>query len=184
MRVDPETARDRALIVALQAGDAAAPPTLLSHYRDLVFALCYRMLGHRQDAEDVLQETFVRALRGIGGFDAARPLRPWLLGIAANRCRTALVRRRRRPVPLPGDELPLEAAPVPAIDPDLPAALAEAVARLRPEYQQVFTLFHSQGLPYDEIARRIGRPVGTVKTWLHRARLALAEELARRGYSA
>ena len=55
------------------------------------------MMGHRHDAEDVAQEVFVRALRGIAGFDAERPVRPWLLGIAANRCRTALSKRGRQP---------------------------------------------------------------------------------------
>ena len=84
---------DRALVEALLSRDPHAPRLLVERFQAVVFALCFRMMGHRQDAEDVAQETFVRALRGIAGFDPDRPVRPWLLGIAANRCRTALGKR-------------------------------------------------------------------------------------------
>src|SRR5215470_2911121 len=90
---------DRALIEALRSGDPQAPRLLVERFQGVVFGLCLRMMGHRHDAEDVMQEAFLRALRGISGFDAARPLRPWLLGIAANRCRTALALRPRRAAP-------------------------------------------------------------------------------------
>ena len=67
-------------------------------------------------------------------------------------------------------------------DPDgLAGELQQAVDRLRPEYRLVFLLYHEQKLPYGEIARSLERPVGTVKTWLHRARAELADYLARRG---
>src|SRR4051812_32777615 len=89
---------DRALVEALRSADPQAPRLLVERFQGVVFGLCFRMLGHRQDAEDVMQESFVRALRGISGFESHRPLRPWLLGIAANRCRTALSGRARRPV--------------------------------------------------------------------------------------
>src|SRR4051794_4008897 len=88
---------DSALVEALQSGEPQAPRLMIERYQGVVFGLCFRMMGHRHDAEDVMQETFVRALRGISGFDVNRPFRPWLLGIAANRCRTALSRRAHRP---------------------------------------------------------------------------------------
>ena len=143
------------------------------------------MTGHRHDAEDVAQETFLRALRGIGGFDAGRPIRPWLLGIAANRCRTALTRRGRRPGPVEAARALECVDPRPTLaDPDdLAGELARALEQLRPEYRAVFTLFHEQNLPYEEIAQAIGRPIGTVKTWLHRARAELAGHLSRRDVS-
>src|SRR5438552_3290062 len=81
---------DRDLVAGLRAGDPRAPRVLVERFQGVIFGLCVRMLGHRQDAEDVAQEVFLRALRGVAGFDGSRPLRPWLLGIAANRCRTAL----------------------------------------------------------------------------------------------
>src|SRR3954447_18427373 len=92
-----EPVDDRALVEALRSGDPQAPRLLIEQFQGVLFGLCLRMMGHRHDAEDVMQEVFLRALRGVHGFDGERPLRPWLLGIAANRCRTALARRARRP---------------------------------------------------------------------------------------
>ena len=163
---------DPALVEALQTGDPQAPRLLIEQYQGVVFGLCYRMMSHRQDAEDVVQETFLRALRAIAGFDVARPLRPWLLEIAANRCRTALSLRTRRP-PLAASESIEERAdprPGPADSDDLAAELERGLRELRPEYRLVFVLFHEQNLTYEEIAEAVSRPIGTVKTWLHRAR--------------
>ena len=71
---------------------------------------------------------------------------------------------------------------LPQADPDdVAGELERALEKLRPEYRLVFSLFHEQHLPYDEIGAAIGRPVGTVKTWLHRARAELADHLSRRG---
>ena len=69
----------------------------------------------------------------------------------------------------------------PADPDDLAGELERALSGLRPEYRLVFVLFHEQNLSYDEIARTVTRPIGTVKTWLHRARAQLAEDLGRRG---
>jgi RNA polymerase sigma factor (sigma-70 family) len=172
---------DRALVETLRSGDPDGPGVLFDRFHGMVFGLCFRMLKHRQDAEDVVQETFLRALGGIGGFDVDRPLRPWLLGIAANRCRTALGLRGRRPVAAESAEESVDHRPG-LVDPDdLAGELERALGRLRPEYRMVFVLFHEQGLPYEEIAQVVCRPVGTVKTWLHRARAQLAEDLSRRG---
>lgn len=172
---------DRALVEALLSGDPDAPRLLIDRFQGVVHALCHRMMGHQHDAEDVAQETFLRALRGIAGFDPDRPIRPWLLGIAANRCRTALSKRVRRPT--------LTESPEDCVDPkagltdpdDLARELERALDLLRPEYRAVFSLFHEQNLAYEDIAQSLGRPVGTVKTWLHRARAELADHLSRRG---
>jgi RNA polymerase sigma factor (sigma-70 family) len=174
---------DPALVEALRAGDPQAPRLLIEQYQGVVFGLCYRMMNHRQDAEDVAQETFVRALRAMAGFDAARPIRPWLLEIAANRCRTALARRSRRSflsLAEPAEE-PADNRAGPADPDDLAGELERALTALRADYRLVFVLFHEQNLSYEEIARVVTRPVGTVKTWLHRARAELAEYLSRRG---
>ncbi len=170
---------DQALVAALKARDPEAPRRLVERFQAVVFALCRRMLAHEHDAEDVVQETFLRALRGVAGFDSSRPLRPWLLGIAANRCRTALSRRGRRPVPVAQiDDRP---DPRPTSSGDLADELERALRLLRPEYRLVFVLFHEQELSYEAIAESLGRPVGTIKTWLHRARGELAAELGSRG---
>jgi RNA polymerase sigma-70 factor (ECF subfamily) len=179
---DPAPPSDAELVRALRRGEPDAVRELVERFQGVILALGIRMLGHRHDAEDVAQETIVRALRAIHGFDQERPLRPWLLGIAANRCRTALSRRARRPIPVEsvGDRVDTRER---LGDPnDLAAELERALGRLRPGYRAVFVLFHEQGLPYEEISAAIGRPLGTVKTWLHRARTEIAEDLARRGF--
>ncbi len=110
---------DPALVEALRSGDPQAPRLLVERFQGVVFGLCYRMMNHQQDAEDVAQETFVRALRSMARFDARRPIRPWLLGIAANRCRTALARRSRRPTLAPAESVADRADPRAAVaDPD------------------------------------------------------------------
>ena len=163
----------RQLIRRCLAGDQKAMIDLVDRFRGQVFGLCYRMLGHREDAEDAAQETFVRVLRNLRSWDSARDFEPWLLAIAGNRCRTALSRRMRRPPARPLVE------PLPARTPDVQAArqLAEEVAlalgTLRAQYRQAFLLFHQHELSYAEIAEALRCPIGTVRTWIHRARREL-----------
>jgi RNA polymerase sigma-70 factor (ECF subfamily) len=173
---------DVVLVELLQQGDPRAPRILIERYSDLVFGMAFGMLRHRQDAEDVAQETFLRALRAIAGFDSTRPLRPWLLSIAANRCRTALQQRVRRPALSEGLEAQPDRERPSGPHSELLEELSQALDRLRPEYRLVFVLFHEQNLPYEEIGQALDRPVGTVKTWLHRARAELARHLASRGF--
>jgi RNA polymerase sigma-70 factor (ECF subfamily) len=174
---------DPALVEALRSGDPQAPCLLIERFQGAVFGLCYRMMNHQQDAEDVIQETFVRALRGMAGFDPTRPIHPWLLEIAANRCRTALARRARRLTQVQSTSVEQLSDPRtgPTDPDDLAGELECALSRLRPDYRLVFVLFHEQNLSYGEIAAIVTRPVGTVKTWLHLARAQLAEHLGRRG---
>ena len=170
---------DAALVRRCLAGDESGVRALVERFQGLVFALCYRMLSHREDAEDVAQETFVRALRSLHRWDPERPLRPWLLTIAANRCRTALEQRTRRPIA--ADYLP-HVADDPGPPPcELAEELQQALETLRDDYRMCFVLFHQHELSCARIGEVMGCPEGTVKTWLHRARRALAEHLQRRG---
>lgn len=163
------------------AGEQAAMTELVDCFRGQVFGLCYRMLGHRQDAEDVTQESFVRALRSLARWDNQRDFRPWLLAIAANRCRSLLATRRN--VPKPSSEVEeLPDARSFREERHVGEEVSLALARLREEYRQAFVLFHEQELTYAEIAEVLDCPVGTVKTWVHRARRDLAEHLRRRGF--
>ncbi len=170
----------RQLICRCLAGDQRAMLTLVDQFRGQVFGLCYRMLGHRQDAEDAAQETFARALKNLRSWDSEREFEPWLLAIAGNRCRTAISRRMRRPQPRMLNE------PVPSRAPDMQAArqLAEevdlALATLREQYREAFVLFHQHELSYAEIAEAMDCPIGTVRTWIHRARRELIQFLQAR----
>src|SRR3954454_24791560 len=95
------TMDDPALVEAIRTGDPQATRLLVERYHGIVFGLCRRMLNHRHDAEDVTQETVLRALRAIFGFDSAPPLRRLLVEIAATGCGTARALRARRPRPAP-----------------------------------------------------------------------------------
>lgn len=156
--------------------------TLVQRYQALVLRVCERMLGNRHDAEDVVQETFVRALKSLARWDPERPFRPWLLAIAANRCRTALAARRSVAVDSQSlaEQLP---APTDGRQPlgHLAEEVALALEDARPEGRQAFELFHYDGLAYAEIAEVLDAPVGTVKTWIHRTRQQVARQLVRRG---
>lgn len=153
---------------------------LVDRFQAEVYGLCVRLLNHRHDAEDVTQEVFLRVFRSLRRWDPTRPLKPWIMGIAVNRCRTWMGQRVRRPEL--ADYLQETAADTPTDDSaELLTEIRAALAELRQEYRTVFVLFHEQGQPYEDIAEVLRRPVGTVKTWLHRARLEVLERLRRRG---
>ena len=162
-------------------GQQSAIHELVNRFRGQVFGLCYRMLGQREDAEDATQETFVRVVKNLHRWDPTRAFEPWLLTIAGNRCRTKLARRKRRPSVLTLD-YPIPDATVEHRKAEL---LAEEIqlglTGVREEYREAFLLFHQQEMSYLEIAETMEVPLGTVKTWVHRARRELIQRLRKRG---
>jgi RNA polymerase sigma-70 factor (ECF subfamily) len=174
------SAEEATLVRRCLRGEAEAIRSLVESFQTEVYGLCVRILNHRHDAEDVTQEVFLRVFRSLAGWDPGRPLKPWIMGIAVNRCRTWLTQRARRPelVEYLQDTLPGPAADDSA---ELLREIQAALAGLRLEYRTVFVLFHEHGQPYEEIAEALDRPVGTIKTWLHRARLEILDRLRRRG---
>lgn len=172
---------DAELVANVLRGDAAATRELVERFERPVLGLCLRMLRQRQDAEDAAQESLLRVIRHLGGWDGSRELLPWVLAIAANRCRTALERRAKRPVP--AASLPEPAAPTVAEPTGLGEEVQQALLQLREEHRDCFVLFYEQELSILEISEIMGVPDGTIKTWLHRARKQLADRLRQRGYS-
>lgn len=168
-----------ALVKRYLAEDPGAFAMIVARYQSAVFGLCLKMLGHRQDAEDAVQETFSRLARSLHRWDPQRPLEPWLMAIAGNRCRTALARRRRVSVSLEeaGDPVcrPADSAPS-----GMAEEIERAVATLRREHRQALHLFHREQLSYEQIAEQMNRPLGTIKTWVHRARAQVLDELRKR----
>jgi RNA polymerase sigma factor (sigma-70 family) len=169
-----------ALVQGCLQGNPRAIKTLVERFQADVFGLCVRILRHHQDAEDAAQEIFVRVFRSLARWDSERPLRPWIMGITLNRCRTWLTQRARRPK---ASNFRLEdIASTPDEPPqELVREIEAAVDELRADYRSVFLLFHQHGQGYDEISQAMDRPVGTIKTWLHRARLSVLERLRQRG---
>jgi RNA polymerase sigma-70 factor (ECF subfamily) len=146
-------------------------------------------------AEDLTQDTFVKMFRALGTFDPRLRFSSWLFRIAHN---TAIdyLRQRHLPTVAPvlddDDEArdPVASiADIAAVSPEraasnreLAAALDAAIDRLRPEYRSAIVLRHQEGLEYDEIAQVLDLPLGTVKTYLHRARRELARHVAAAGF--
>jgi RNA polymerase sigma-70 factor (ECF subfamily) len=182
---------ERALARAAARGDRDAFARLVDSHKRRVHALCFRLLGDAEEARDAAQECFVRAWSAIASFDTAQPFAPWVLRIARNHCFDVV--RRRLPA---GRDVRLDAdpsegeAPFELPDPDArsaddrlegaqrSAAVAVAVANLPPRYREVIHLFHVEGMAYKDIAGVMDVPIGTVMTWLHRARAKLRETLA------
>jgi RNA polymerase sigma-70 factor (ECF subfamily) len=173
------THQDDELVTRCLSGHPEGVRAFVERFQGAVFGLCFRMLAHREDAEDVTQEVFVRALRALERWDRERPVLPWLLTIAANRCRTALASRRRHPTP---SDLAIDVAErSPLSSCDLSEELQVALEKVRDEYRLCFILYHVNELNLSEIGEVVGAPVGTIKTWLSRARRELAAHLRRRG---
>jgi len=171
---------DATLVRRCLRDDSAAIQALIDRFQGDVLGLCLRLLHHRHDAEDVCQEVFIRIFRSMRRWDPKRPLKPWVMSIAFNRCKTWLGQRARRPELV--DYLHETAASPAHEEPsELAGEIQIALQTLRVEYRTVFVLYHEQGLAYDDIATAVRKPVGTVKTWLHRARQEMLEYLQRRG---
>jgi len=141
--------------------------TLLAAYQDKVFRLSYSMLGDRAQAEDAAQESFLRIWKSMDRYRGESALGTWIFSIARNVCLTT-ISKRRRPAPI---EVAESAGPEP---PDRQRDIFQLVDQLPANYRQVVMLFYMEDRSYEEVARMLELPLGTVKTNLHRARRQLA----------
>lgn len=167
------------------SGDTESLRLFVGRFRSSVYGLCYKILRHHEDAEDVVQETFLRAIRSLHQWDQQRPLRPWILTIAANRCRTALAKRSRSIVHYKQETTDAAAGGNASVETtwDLADELEHCLQKLKPNLRECFLLFYREQLSCAEVAQRMRCPEGTVKTWLHRARQQLSSTLKKRGVS-
>ena len=154
--------------------------SVLATYQDRVYRLCYAMLGDRAAAEETAQEVFLRIWKALAGYRGEAALSTWIYAITRNTCLTALkARASRRGISLeiPGVRAAAERAasgpPVPDRQPDI----LRFVGELPANYRQVVLLFYLEERSYEEVATMLNLPLGTVKTWLHRARTQLAAAL-------
>ena len=178
---------ETALLRRAQGGEPAAFSELVRRYQRAVYRVAYALTRNASDADDLAQETFVRAYQAIGRFRVGEPLFPWLARIATNQAISLFRRRKRRPEtaiePLleAGQQWGVEDDPSRAVEQDeRNRALEAAFARLSPEHQAVLALRVIEEQSYEEIAATLRVPVGTVMSRLSRARAELKALLAAR----
>jgi RNA polymerase sigma-70 factor (ECF subfamily) len=176
---------EQLLIERCKAGDMKAAEELFRRYHAPIYALVSRMVREAPEAEDLVQEVFLKAFKGLGGFKGHSSFKTWLYQIATNTCLNYLAKAERKyqhdslDAPLGEDrELTLgdrlaASGPTPdeaAHTQEVYRRVEEAVARLSPEYRSVLVLRDLQDLSYDEVAATLGINLGTVKSRLARAR--------------
>lgn len=177
--VEGELPDDRALMGRARDGDVEAFETLVRRHAPVVYGLSLRLLGNGEDAQDATQDAFLRAWRSLRTFRGGSSFRTWLYRIAANRCLNEL-ERQPRTEPLP--EVDVMVAPGP--DPERIAQaraqvvdLQRAMATLTPEQRAVLVLREFEHCTHDEVATILGISVGSVKSRLHRARVAVIQAM-------
>jgi len=183
--------QDEQIVRAVQAGRTEAFAGLVSRHKDRVYAILLRLVRDPDTAEELAQEAFVRAWRGIGGFQGQALFGTWLVQIAIHLARDRMRERRRsRTVSL--DELLEKSAddsvlvdtrsrhdPLSEVsDNDMMKRLEAALGGLPPSYREVFVLHHIEDVPYEEIASLTGDSVGSLKVRAHRARKLLREAIS------
>ncbi|MEN8376618.1 MAG: sigma-70 family RNA polymerase sigma factor [Gemmatimonadota bacterium] len=185
---------DQDVVAQAAEGHERAYRELISRYERPVFSLIYRLVRDREAAEDLAQETFIKVLNAIDRYDSSYKFSSWIFKIANNTAIDSLRKRGLDTVSLDGspharsvaeasegwsptavarDESPEEY--VERLE--LGAGLEEALSELRPEYRTAIILWHMEDRPYEEIAEIMDVPLGTVKTYIHRARKELRARL-------
>lgn len=176
----------RLLLAAAQAGDERAFRRLVGPYRHALEVHCYRMLGSPHDAEDVVQETLLRAWRGLERFEPRAALQTWLYRIATNACLDELERRPRRPEPVqPYPDRKVEEAASPTYDPaaryavreGMELALLTAIQQLPGRQRAVLILRDVLGWTSPEVAELLESTVAAVNSALQRARTTIEQHL-------
>jgi RNA polymerase sigma-70 factor, ECF subfamily len=175
-RTDPE------LIERYLRGDATAFSTLVRRHEKRVYNLCYRMLGREEDARDAAQDAFLTALRKLSSFRGEAQFTTWLHRVTVNACYDVLRKKKREPLLEPPRDEDAPEPPGPASPDHADSAVAavdvqRALMRVPQEFRAVLVLHDVHDLAYEDIAESLGIPVGTVKSRLHRGRIALAEQL-------
>lgn len=191
MTNEPLARTDEELVEDYLAGDVGALRAIIDRYHDPLFRFLFRLMGDRQSAEDVFQETFLQIHQSLDTFDPTRRFKPWLFTIAANKGRDALRKRNRRAavslsartrdglggggcalvdlleVEIPGVESGLEAE-------EQSRMVQNAIETLSPRLREALLMAYFQKLSYQQLADALGVPLGTVKSRLHAAVAAFA----------
>ncbi len=174
-----DTPDDAALVVAARGGSAEAFALLVDRYRGPVVRLAFRLTRDADEAKDIAQDSFLRAYRRLGDFQPDRPFSRWLFVIARNASLDTIRRRRRAASYAVHDEAPpQEVSPEDlAVRNDEASRVHLALDALPPKYRDVLELYYVSDLRYRDVALELGIPIGTVKTYISRAKRRLRDEL-------
>lgn len=170
-----QTLSDNDLVDRTRAGETDAFNELVRRHQLMVYNLSYRFMRDSALAEDMSQEAFLKAYRMLKGFRGDCSFSTWLYRVTSSVCLTEINRRKRRgEVPLgPSHSRTLsEESGSPS---DLPEIIRRCVGQLPDRYAKIVTLYYLKEQPYEEIAQAMEIPLGTLKTWMHRARKQLRE---------
>ena len=162
----------------LESGDyRRAFDLLVDRYQDKVFHLALAMMRERSAAEDMTQEIFIRVWKGLAGYTGAASLSTWIYTVARNTCLTEMKRLASRPRVCQEESGLDRMAARPMAEPDRLAGveIQALLGQLPEKYRQVMTLYYLQEKSYQEVAAMLGIPMGTVKTFLHRAKKELLQ---------
>lgn len=183
----PEDLSDEALVGLAKRRDAGAFSELVRRHQHGVYRLALRYMRDPVMAEDMAQEAFIKGYRLLKGFRGDCRFSTWMYRVTSSVCLTELSRRRRR------DEVPLEGRPEQGYEDDRAEVrdrdelIRECVTRLPEHYATIVTMYYLNQESYEEIAAAMDIPLGTLKTWMFRARKELRtlveEALGHRGYS-
>ena len=181
----------RSLVADILNGNRRAFQVFVERHQRLVSHVVFRMVSNQSDREDLCQEVFVKIYQNLAGFQFGSKLSTWVARIAYNTCINYLQKKK---VPLLGDlrhdddardafESAADDAPAPdqaAVDRDLFERVQVEMNHLPPQYRAILTLYHLDEMSYEEVVEVTGLPMGTVKSYLYRARRLLRDRLKKK----
>ena len=177
----PDSPRDEDLVRRFLSGDRTAFAALVERHERRVYNLALRMTGREEDARDATQDALLTVLKKLSSFRGEAAFTTWLHRVTVNACYDVLRKRQRAPLLDRGDDdrPPLEPPPAPdhADASDLSIDVQQALTQVPEDFRVVMILHDVQDLPHEEVAAILSIPIGTVKSRLHRGRIALARAL-------
>lgn len=179
--------KDLILVERCKAGDQRAYNDLINGYKRQIFSLIYRMVGNAADAEDLAQDTFIKAFRSIRLYDSKYPFHTWLFKIAHNTAIDFLRANKHAAMTIDDSENPIEIEDQgPSLEEKAEhfsqkEVIERQLSSLPPPYREILVLRHQQELSYEEIAQTLEIPIGTVKVRLFRAREIMKDKLVKTG---
>lgn len=180
---DTRDTADLQLVNRAKSGDPEAFSELVKRHQQIIFNVAYRFMRDVASAEDMAQEAFLKAYRLLKGFRGDCSFSTWMYRVACSVCLTELNRRKRRgEVELTPANLNATAVQ-PSDNFDIPEQVRRCVTKLPDRYATIITLYYLQGVSYEDIAEVMNIPMGTLKTWMFRARKQLRKIVEKEVFS-